>query len=461
MSSEMRRLLEDAAGRAGRYLECLDTRPVFPRPDALAALARLDVPLPETGMAPEAVLAELDACASPATVASAGPRYFGFVTGGALPAALAANWLAGAWDQNAFSTTSSPAGVAIEAIAWRWLLEVLRLPGDAAVTLTTGATMANFACLAAARGAQLARLGHDVEADGLNGAPPLEVIVGAEAHTVVYKALGLLGLGRKRVNTVPVDAQGRIRVDAIPALSERSIVCLQAGNVNSGAVDAVGEIARRAREAGAWVHVDGAFGLWARAAPARAHLTEGVELAHSFATDGHKWLNLPYDCGIAAVTDRGALQRAMAIGAAYLPREGENQPMDVSPESSRRARGVEVYAALRALGRDGVADLVTRTCRHAQALAHALAEGGCEILNEVCLNQVLAAFGDDHTTQRVLARIQRDGTCWCGGTRWQGRFAIRLSVSSWATTDADIQRSANAILACAQAEDGGGQALTP
>ena len=452
MANDIDELLLDVSRRATRYLRSLDDRSVFPTDEALAALKALDQPLPDDGVSPQTVLDELDRYGSPATVASAGARYFGFVTGGTLPGALAANWLAGSWDQNAFSQASSPAANAIEAIARKWLLDVLDLPRHSAVALVTGATMANVTCLAAARDAQLAKLGWDAQAEGLFGAPPIDVIIGAEAHTVVYKALGLLGLGRARVRTVDVDCQGRMRAEAIGTLNERSIVCVQAGNVNSGAVDPVASIAQQARDAGAWVHVDGAFGLWARACAGTSHLVEGIETAHSWATDGHKWLNVPYDCGIAMVSDVEALRRAMAIGAAYLPREGAIEPMDVTPEASRRARGIEVWAALRSLGRRGVSDLIERTCRHAQTLARMLHDGGCEILNDVCLNQVLVAFGDDETTAHVLKRIQTDGTCWCGSTQWHGRFAVRVSVSSWATTDDDIEHSAKRMLECARAQ---------
>lgn len=452
MRYDMDRLLADASQRATRYLEALRERTVFPSAEAIKGLGAFDIPLPQTGLAPEMVLGELDDRASPATVASAGPRYFGFVTGGAVPASLAANWLAGAWDQNAFSDTSSPAASAIEAVACRWLLEILELPATAGTALVTGTTMANFTCLAAARGAQLAKLGWDVEADGLFGAPALKVVVGEESHAAVFKALGLLGLGRNRVRTVPTDPQGRLRADALGELSERTIVCLQAGNVNTGAFDPVGEISSRARDAGAWVHVDGAFGLWVRALPQATPSLDGLERAHSWATDAHKWLNVPYDCGVAIVDDADALRRAVAISAAYLPADPGRQPINFTPESSRRARGVEVWAALRSLGREGVADLIERNCRYARQVALALQNAGYEVLNDVCLNQVLAAFGDDATTQRVIARVQEDGTCWCGSTQWHGRTAMRISVSSWATTEADIERVATRITELAALE---------
>jgi len=443
-------LLQAAAARAERYLRALPQRRVFPSPSAIDALAAFDVALPDEGVTAEEVLSVLDTVGSPATVASAGPRYFGFVTGGALPAALASNWLAGAWDQNAFSEVSSPAGAAIEAVAARWLLSVLGLPETSGVAFVTGATMANFTCLAAARSNQLAKLGWDVEADGLFGAPPLEVVVSEESHAVIFKALGMLGLGRNRVRTVPADRQGRMRADKLPELGEHSIVCLQAGNVNSGASDPIEPIARQANAQGAWTHVDGAFGLWARAAPERASQVAGAEQASSWATDAHKWLNVPYDCGIAFVADPQALRRAVAINAAYLPDAGGRQPFDFTPEASRRARGVEVWAALRHLGRQGVAALIERNCALAARLAGHLACAGLSILNEVCLNQVLVAARDDDATARLLARIQADGTCWCGATQWHDQAAIRVSVSSWATTEADIDQTSARIVELAR-----------
>ena len=310
----------------------------------------------------------------------------------------------------------------------------------------TGATMANFAALAAARHAVLARVGWNVEAQGLIGAPPIAVVVGAEVHPSLIKALGLLGLGRDRVLRVPVDGQGRMRADALPPLAGPTIVCIQAGNVNTGAFDPASEICRRAHSAGAWVHVDGAFGLWAAAAPARAHLAAGISGADSWATDAHKWLNVPYDSGLAFVRDPEALRAAMAVSAAYLPAGESRDPMDYTPEMSRRARGVEVWAALRSLGRAGLADLVERTCRHATRFADGLWAAGDQVLNDVVLNQVLVSFGDAETTKRVVAGIQADGTCWCGGTVWQGHVAMRISVSSWATTESDVERSLDAML---------------
>lgn len=451
----MDRLLTDAARRAIDYLDGLPQRRVAPGEAAVAALAAFDVPLPEAAQDAQDTLEQLDALASPATAASAGGRYFGFVTGGVLPASLAAHWLATAWDQNAAFHGASTAVATLEQVALRWLLDALRLPADAAGAFVTGATMANFSALAAARHAALARAGWNVEADGLFGAPPVRVVVGDEAHPTLFKALGLLGFGRTRVQRVPVDAQGRLRADALPALDATTIVCVQAGNVNTGAFDPIAEVVAAAHARGAWVHVDGAFGLWAAASPTLAPRLHGVADADSWATDAHKWLNVPYDCGLAIVRDRAALRAAMAVTADYLPSEtGGRNPSDFTPELSRRARGVDVWAALRTLGRQGLAELVERCCAHARHFAEALERGGATVLNEVVLNQVLVAFGDADTTRRVIDAVQSDGTCWCGPTVWQGRTAMRISVSSWATSDDDVARSVAAILRCAAAVRG-------
>ncbi|HEX9485421.1 MAG TPA: pyridoxal-dependent decarboxylase [Gemmatimonadales bacterium] len=445
-----RHLLQTAAALAADYLDGLATRAVAPTQAALEGLRALERPLPDGPTDPTTVLAELHAVASPATIASAGGRFFGFVVGGSLPAALAASWLATAWDQDAGLAVLGPGAAALEEVALRWLLEALRLPAGSAGGFVTGATMANFTALAAARHALLKRAGWDVEAQGLFGAPALTVVVGEEVHVSLLKALGLLGLGRDRVVRVPTDAQGRIRADLLPSLDERTIVCLQAGNVNTGASDPVGTITRVAQRARAWVHVDGAFGLWAAAAPARAPLVAGVEEAESWALDAHKWLNVPYDSGIALCRDPAALQGAMATTAAYLVRGQGREPDAYTPELSRRARGVEIWAALAALGRSGLADLVERCCRHATRFAHGLRAAGYEVLNEVTLNQVLVSFGDDAATRAVIAAVQADGTCWCGGTVWHGRAAMRISISSWATTADDVEQSLAAMIRLAR-----------
>ncbi len=443
----MRRLLEDASKRAIRYLEDLDKRNVGPTQEAISQLARLDGDLPEDPIDAVDVLAELDKFVSPATMAMAGSRFFGFVIGGSLPAALAANWLAGAWDQNSAYYDVTPGTAWLEELALRWLIEIFKLPAQCGGAFVTGATLANFTALAAARHVILARAGWNVESDGLIGAPEIRLVVGAEAHPTLFKSLGLLGLGRNRVIKVPVDGQGRMRADALTSLSSNTIICTQAGNVNTGAFDPIQEICKRAHDAGAWVHVDGAFGLWAAAAPSRAYLASGVEEADSWATDAHKWLNVPYDSGLAFVRDAEALRAAMAVTAEYLPTGmAHRNPSEYTPELSRRARGVEVWAALRSLGRSGLTELIERTCRHARRFAEGLSKAGYEVLNEVVLNQVLVSFGDAETTNKIIADLQADGTCWCGGTVWQGHTAMRISVSSWATTDADVERSLDAIL---------------
>jgi glutamate/tyrosine decarboxylase-like PLP-dependent enzyme len=439
-------LLNDAAQRASRYLESLDTRSVAPEAQALAALARFNRAFPEHTTSAESVLAELDEIGSPATMASAGGRFFGFVTGGALPAAVAATWLAATWDQNAGLVVSSPSNAALEIVSLQWLKDIFHLPAQSAGGFVTCATAANFSALAAARHALLARAGWDVEAHGLFGAPPLTVVVGDEVHASAQKALSLVGFGRDRVVRVPVDAQGRMRLEAFPDVDDRTIVCVQAGNVNSGAFDPISKICERAHSNGAWVHVDGAFGMWAAAAPARAHLARGVEDADSWATDAHKWLNVPYDSGLVFTRNADALRSAMSAGGAYLAQDEDRVPYQYTPDFSRRARGIEVWAALRQLGRSGLADLIERTCRYAGQFAEGLRAAGHRVLNDVVLNQVLVSFGSPERTREVIARVQRDGTCWCGGTVWQGNTAMRISVSSWATTEADVQRSLAAIL---------------
>jgi glutamate/tyrosine decarboxylase-like PLP-dependent enzyme len=445
-----RDLLFDAAARAARYLDGLDARPVRPALDTFDRLKAWNVPVPDGPTDPAEVLRSLDEVGSPATMAMAGGRFFGFVIGAALPVTVAANWLATAWDQNVGLYDPTPGASEIERIATRWLLDVLGLPEGCGVGFVTGATVANFTSLAAARHVVLERAGWDVEADGLFGAPPITVIVGAEAHPTLLKSLGMLGLGRSRVVEVPVDGQGRMRADALPRIAGPTILCLQAGNVNTGAFDPIAEIAPRAREAGAWVHVDGAFGLWAAASPALRPRVAGIESADSWATDAHKWLNVPYDSGLAFVRDARAMGAAMAIRAAYLPTDAKRIPSDFTPELSRRARGVEVWAALRALGRSGLAALVERCCRHATRFAAGLRAAGYEVLNDVVLNQVLVSFGTPEVTERAIAAIQADGTCWCGGTVWQGRTAMRISVCSWATTEADVEKSLEAMLRAAR-----------
>lgn len=446
MSDDLRQLLSDATSRSADYLESLGTRPVAPSADAVARLARLDVPLQAEPIDARQVIRELDELVSPATMAMAGGRFFGFVIGGSLPVTVAADFLVTAWDQNTGLYKSTPGTAHIEQVALAWLLDLLRLPSECAGAFVTGTTVAHITALAAARHAVLERVGWNVEAEGLFGAPEVTVIVGAEAHPTLHKALGVIGFGRTRVHRVPVDDQGRMRVELMPAIAGPTIVCAQVGNVNTGACDDVRAIAERARAGGAWLHVDGAFGLWARVAPSRAHLVDGLELADSWSTDGHKWLNVPYDSGIAIVRDGNALRAAMAVTAEYLPTASASRnPSDHTPELSRRARGVNVWAALRALGRSGVEELIERNCRQARAFTEGLQAAGFTILNDVVLNQVLVEFGEPEFTRRVIAALQEDGTMWAGETVWQGRTAMRISVSSWATTDDDIARSLEAI----------------
>jgi glutamate/tyrosine decarboxylase-like PLP-dependent enzyme len=358
---------------------------------------------------------------------------------------LAANWLAGAWDQNAALYASSPIASALEEISLGWLLDLLKLPATCGGAFATGATMASFTALASARRRVLEQAGWDVDADGLIGAPAVSVVVSEEVHPSVLKSLGLLGLGRRRVLRVPVDDQGRMRVDALPGFDPPAIVCTQVGNVNTGACDPVGAICDAVRPR-AWVHVDGAFGLWAAASPSLAHLVAGVEKADSWATDAHKWLNVPYDSGLAFVRDPAVLHGAMSVAAAYIPLAAHRDPGLFTPELSRRARGVEIWAALRSLGRSGVAAMIDRTCRHARRMAEGLRAAGCQVLNDVVLNQVLVSFEDAELTSRIIGLIQERGTCWCGGTTWQGHAAMRISVANWITTDEDIERSLAAIL---------------
>jgi glutamate/tyrosine decarboxylase-like PLP-dependent enzyme len=452
-----RSLLVRTAELAADHLEAVGERHAGPLAGHAELRAALGGSLPAAGLPAADVIEALARDAAPGLVASPGPRYFGFVTGGALPAALAADWLASTWDQNAFNAVSSPAAAVVEEVACGWLLELLGLPADAGVGLTTGAQMANVTGLAAARGALLARAGWDVEERGLSGAPPLRVLAGEEAHVTVWRALRLLGFGRAAIEVVAVDGQGRMRADALASAlaadDGAAIVCAQAGNVNTGAIDPLADIVAAAREHGAWVHVDGAFGLWAAASPALAGLVAGAGDADSWATDAHKWLNVPYDCGVVAVRDRAAHGAAMGITASYLVRAGEadRSNSDWVPEASRRGRGFAVYAALRSLGRDGVAELVERCCALARRLASAMESADdVDVLNEVALNQVLLRFGgDDALTDAVIGRVQADGTCWVGGTRWRGQAAMRVSVSNWSTAEGDIDRSAEAILAAA------------
>jgi glutamate/tyrosine decarboxylase-like PLP-dependent enzyme len=456
-----RQLLDDAATYAAEFLDGLPDRTVAPTATAEDLRNELGGPLPEGPLEPRLVVADLARAVEPGLMATPGGRFFGFVIGGSLPAALAADWLASAWDQNAGLYAAAPAASVVEEVCGAWLIELLGLPEHASYGLVTGCQMAHFTALAAARHGVLEAAGWDVEADGLSGAPPIRVIAGEERHVTVDRALRFLGLGTASLETVPVDAQGRMRADslkrALAGSSGPTVVCAQAGNVNTGAVDPLGEICDAAHESGAWVHVDGAFGMWAAASPTLRYLVEGMENADSWATDAHKWLNVPYDCGLVFCAHPAAHRAAMGVQASYLVHSvnRERDAMDWNPDFSRRARGFSVYAALRSLGRSGVEDLVDRCCAHARRFAEALAqEPGVEVLNDVVLNQVLVRFpdpGGDHDarTRKVVKAVQEEGTCWLGGTTWQGKAAMRISVSNWSTTAEDVERSIAAILRAA------------
>lgn len=414
--------------------------------------------MPRAGSNPTDVLEALAANADRGIIANAGPRYFGFVTGGAVPVTVAADWIGTAWDQNACLFTTSPAASAIEDVVAGWLLELLDLPRQSGVGFVTGAHMANFTCLAAARHEVLRRVGWNVEAQGLQRAPRVRVIAGAEVHISAIGALRYLGFGTDEIELIPVDDQGRMRADALEAALAKSdsptIISAQVGNVSTGASDPVEAIVKAAHARGAWVHVDGAFGLWAAAVPELRSLVKGIETADSWATDAHKWLNVPYDSGLAIVANAAPQRAAMSMKASYLQRglDEERVGMDYAPESSRRARALPIYALFRTLGGDGIADIVRRNCALARSMADRLStEPGIRILNDVVLNQVLVHFKDDDTTKRTVAAVQAEGTCWAGGAIWQNKHAMRISVSNWSTTEADIDRSAEAIVNCFRA----------
>ena len=443
--------LQVAAGLAQDYLAHVTEQPVFPGAGAREQLSAFDEDLPEVGRDSVETLKLMHRAGSPATTATTGARYFGFVVGGSVPAATAANWLATAWDQSPSSDVNSPAAVKIEEVAGRWILDILGLHAESGVGMTTGATMANFTALAAARTALLSRKGWDVEVQGLYGAPEIKVVVSDEVHITLEKALSMLGFGKGRVTRVPTDANGAMLMDHMPDLDDLTLVCTQAGNVNSGAIDPIGAIVRKAHAAGAWVHVDGAFGLWGKLLPDRAGLFEGVEAANSFATDAPKWLNTPYDCGIVICRDAKMLHQAMVTSAPYFRADGGNAPKDMVPEFSRRARGVEVWAALRTLGRDGVRDMVDRCCVNARRFADGLTAIGFEVMNDVVLNQVVATVGIPEELTAIRAHVEASGECWFGPTIWKGKHAVRISVSSWRTTEADVDRSLRAIAAAKEA----------
>jgi glutamate/tyrosine decarboxylase-like PLP-dependent enzyme len=451
-------LLRSTAERAIEYLDQLPERHVGATADASTIAARLRVALPDAPEDPWTVVDRLATEVDPGLVASAGPRYFGFVIGGALPASVAADWLAAAWDQNTAVHALSPAGAAAEQVAGEWLLELLGLPASWSTGLPTGAGLGNAVAMAAGRHAVLERAGWDVETRGLYRAPELAVVIGADAHATVLTALQYLGLGRERVIKVDADDQGAMRADAlreaVAGLADRPLLVIaQAGNVNSGAFDPLDAIADVvAAQPNAWLHVDGAFGSWAAVSPDLSHLVRGIERASSVSTDAHKWLNVGYDCGFVGIADPAAHRAAMAVSAAYLMASDNREGWEYVLDSSRRARGFALYATLRSLGRSGVRELVERCCRLARQMAERLsAEDGIEVLNDVVLNQVLVRFGDDDArTRLVIERVQAEGTAWMGGTVWQGRAAMRISVSGWPTTAADIDQTADSIIRAAR-----------
>ncbi len=444
-------LLRDAANAAIEYAATIDTRSAAPSRAALARLAQLDEVLPETGGDETTTLALLADIGGPATMGSAGPHYFGFVNGATFPVALGASFLVAAWDQNAALPVMSPIAAAIHDVARSWLIELLGLSSESDVAFVTGATVANASCLATARDTLLIERGWDVQSDGLFGAPPIQVVIGDRAHSTLRKSLGLVGLGRDRAVEVPSDDQGRLRADMLPDLDPSDgpiLVCVQAGEVNTGAFDPFDEIADWAARRDAWLHTDGAFGLWALADPTRTHLVAGLTRADSLATDGHKWLNVTYDCGLAFVQRPGALRRTFAAVAGYLPPEDAFEAMHHTPQSSQRARQIEVWAVLRTLGRAGVAALVQQASACAALIAEQLRGHGFQILNDVVLNQVLVRYRDPPTTEALITEIQRDGRIWCGPTLWMGATAMRISVSSWKTTLDDAAAAADVIAAC-------------
>ncbi|MEV6267897.1 aminotransferase class V-fold PLP-dependent enzyme [Kribbella sp. NPDC051936] len=443
--------LTEAYERATAYLDRLPERRVGPRATAGELREALGGPLPAGPTDPRKVIARLAEGVEDGLLPSGSGRFFGFVFGGATPASLAADWLTTTWDQNAGLYAASPAAAVVEEVAAAWLVELFALPAGTSVGFVTGAQMANFTGLAAARHEVLRRAGWDVEQDGLAGAPPIRVLAGAERHDTIDRALRFLGLGTNCIVPIAVDDQGRMRVDALEAAltdDAPQIVCAQVGNVNTGAIDAVRDICERAHEHQAWVHVDGAFGLWAAVSEQLRPLVDGIELADSWASDAHKWLNVPYDSGLVLCAHPDPHRAAMSIRAAYLIQDenGERDPMDYNPEFSRRARGIPVYAAVRALGRAGIAEIVDRCHAMAQRFAETLAAGDVEVLNDVVLNQVLVRFGDDELTRHVVTKVQEEGTCWMSGTTWHGRAAMRISVTNWTTSPSDIDRSAAAVL---------------
>jgi glutamate/tyrosine decarboxylase-like PLP-dependent enzyme len=452
-SSPISKLLEDTFERSNLYLGTVSERRVFPSAEQLKLLNHFDEPLSEQGSDALEVLRLLDTYGSPNTVASQGGRYFGFVTGGVTSAALAAKLLSTAWDQNNGARLGSPIAAKLEEIALEWLRQLFALPEGTTGAFVTGATMANFVGLASARHALLKKQNWNSEEEGLFGAPEFRVIISEESHSTIFKALQMLGLGRNRVIKIPTDEQGRMRAKELPALDANTLVCVQAGNVNTGAFDDIAEICAKAKTADAWVHLDGAFGMWAAIPDKHKHLTEGFNQADSWASDGHKWLNTPYDCGIAFVRDARAHRAAFALSnAPYLQfgKTDAREPLEYTPEASRRARGVEVWAALKELGREGVTALIQRNCEQAQLFASRFRQAGFEVPHDVVINQVMVGFGNDDVTKQVISAVQEEGVLWAGATVWKGKTYMRLSCSSHKTTTEDVEKSVASIIRCAR-----------
>lgn len=445
--------MQDAFERVETYLSGITQQRVFPSAEQLELLGHFDESLPEHSSEALEVLRLLDTYGSPNTVASQGGRYFGFVTGSVTPAALAAKLLGTAWDQNNGPRLSSPIAAKLEGVALEWLRQLFALPEGTTGAFVTGATMANFIGLASARHALLKKQGWNVEEDGLFGAPEFRVVISEESHSTVFKALQMLGLGRNCVTKIPTDEQGRMRARDLPDLDANTLVCVQAGNVNTGAFDDIAEICAKAKPADAWVHLDGAFGMWAAVSEKHQHLTEGLNQADSWASDGHKWLNTPYDCGIAFVRDARAHRTAfMLSNAPYLQfgKTEAREPLEYTPEASRRARGIEVWAAIKELGREGIADLIKRNCEQAQLFTKGFREAGFDVPHEVVINQVMIGFGNDETTKQVIRAVQDEGVLWAGATVWKGKTYMRLSCSSVATTIEDVEKSLESIIRCAR-----------
>ncbi|MQA99993.1 MAG: aminotransferase class V-fold PLP-dependent enzyme [Actinobacteria bacterium] len=452
-------VLHEIVAHAERFLDGLPERPVGSTATVDELWTALNGPLPMEGLDDRTVVTDLMKSAESGLVATAGPRFFGFVIGGSTPASLAADWLTTLWDQNAGLVAAGPAAAVVEEIAGEWLKELLALPKDASFAMVTGCQMANFVGMLAARHQVLTDHGWNVEADGLQGSPTIAVVAGEERHATMDRALRFAGLGAPKV-LVPADDQGRMRADAlrdaVAGIDGPMIVCAQAGNVNTGAFDPLDEICDITHARGGWVHVDAAFGLWAAVSPRLMHLLKGHDKADSWATDAHKWLNVPYDSGLVFCAHPKTHRASTGISASYLLKSAAREEMEYTPESSRRARAFPIYAAVRALGRAGIVEMVERCCDLALRFADQLsAQPDVDVLNDVVLNQVLVRFGDDdERTRRVIDNVQRDGTCWLGGSTWKGQAVMRISLSNWSTTAEDVDRSVEAIIRAARAVGG-------